>query len=102
MDASTTTEDFRRGKLSFNVIEEMARLKHLAITTWTFLKEKPRQLLEGKPLKQRYIYTNTEEALDYIDDYAKFCFPLGFMLMMLIYWTSYLYIIQDKLEMDTF
>lgn len=103
MDASTTTEDFRgRGKLSFNVNEELARFKLLAVTAWKFVKTKPRKWLEGKPLNQRYIYTNTEEALDYIDDYAKFCFPMGFMFMMLIYWTCYLYVIQDKLEMDTF
>ena len=55
-----------------------------------------------KPLSQQYIYTNTEEALDYMDDCAKFIFPMVFVFMMLIYWTCYLYIIEDKLEMDTF
>ena len=55
-----------------------------------------------KPLSQQYIYTNTEEALDYMDDCAKFIFPMVFVSMMLIYWTCYLYIIEDKLEMDTF
>ena len=58
--------------------------------------------MKMKPLSQQYIYTNTEEALDYMDDCAKLGFPMFFVFMMLIYWTSYLYIIEDKLEMDTF
>ena len=38
-----------------------------------------------KPLSQQYIYTNTEEALDYMDDCAKFIFPMvGFQLLELI------------------
>ena len=97
MDASTTTEDFRRRKISF----DWSKTRSLIRTILKYLTTKP-SWMKMKPLTQLYIYTNTEEALDYVDDCAKFGFPMFFVFMMFIYWTSYLYIIEDRLEMDTF
>ena len=101
MDASTTTEDFKRHKMSLDLDEAMDKLRNVLFEGWQMLKNKPKWL-RIKSFEEMYIYKNTEEALDYLDDCAKFMFPMGFLLMMLIYWISYLYIIEDKLEMDSF
>ena len=50
-----------------------------------------------KPVPEMYIYTNTEDALDSIDEYARKCFPACFLFMMLLYWTSYLYLFEDEI-----
>ncbi len=101
MDASTTMEDFYSRK-TFNILmqDQIAALKSFGQRMWTLASTRPEWT--KRSVTQMYIYTNTEEALDYIDDCAKFYFPMAFITMMLIYWTSYLYIIEDKLEMDTF
>ena len=99
MDVSTTTDDFHR--YHFNLNEHLRKAKSLVNTWMKFLTTRPKWL-KLKPVPKMYIYTNTEDALDYIDDCAKLYFPVGFLSMMFLYWTSYLYLIQDKLEMDTF
>ena len=101
MDASTTTDDFYRRAKVFDFKEEMDKLKDQLLSAWESLKSALSKL-KIKPVEQMYIYTNTEEALDYIDDCSKFYFPAAYLFMMVVYWTSYLYIIQDKLEMDSF
>ena len=85
----------------FDFNEEMNKVKDQLLSAWEHCKGNLAKL-KIKPVEQMYIYTNTEEALDYIDDCSKFYFPAAYMVMMTVYWTCYLYIIQDKLEMDTF
>ena len=99
MDVSTTTDDFH--KIHFDFDEQLSKAKDFINSTIQIITTRPKWL-RTKPVPKMYIYTNTEEALDYIDDCSKFYFPFGFLFMMLCYWTSYLYLIQDKLEMDTF
>ena len=101
MDASTTTDDFYKRARVFDLNEEMNKVKDQLLSAWEHCKGNLAKL-KIKPVEQMYIYTNTEEALDYIDDCSKFYFPAAYMVMMTVYWTCYLYIIQDKLEMDTF
>ena len=101
MDASTTTDDFYRRQAAFDLKVELAKVKDQILVGWEVVKTQMFKL-KIKPVEKMYIYTNTEEALDYIDDCSKFYFPAAFLFMMAVYWTSYLYIIQDKLEMDSF
>ena len=44
------------------------------------------------PLTERNFYNNTTEVIWSIDSYARRMFPLYFMILQLIYWSSYLYI----------
>ena len=44
------------------------------------------------PLIERNFYINTTEVIWKIDSYARKMFPLLFLILQLIYWTSYLYI----------
>ena len=44
------------------------------------------------PLTERNFYNNTTEVIWSIDSYARRMFPLCFMILQLIYWSSYLYI----------
>merc|ERR1719225_2034608 len=70
MDASTTTEDFRRRGISF----DWSKIRSFFNTILQYFKSKP-NWMKMKPINQLYIYTNTDEALDYIDDCAKYTFP---------------------------
>ena len=45
------------------------------------------------PLTERNFYINTTEVLWTIDEYARKMFPLVFLILQLIYWSSYLYIL---------
>ena len=51
--------------------------------------------LRLKPVPEMYIYSNTEEACEYIDKKARICFPTAFICIMSAYWIHYLYIYQD-------
>ena len=53
------------------------------------------QKLRLKPVPEMYIYSNTEEACDYIDRRARIYFPAAFIFMMSVYWTTYLYMYED-------
>ena len=44
------------------------------------------------PLTERNFYNNTTEVIWNIDSYARRMFPLLFLILQLIYWSSYLYI----------
>ena len=44
------------------------------------------------PLVERNFYNNTTEVIWTIDAYARYLFPFVFLILQLIYWTSYLYI----------
>jgi len=44
------------------------------------------------PLTERNFYNNTTEFIWNIDAYARRMFPLLFLILQLIYWSSYLYI----------
>ena len=48
-----------------------------------------------RPVPQMLIYMDTEEALEVIDANSRKYFPATFMLLMLVYWTTYLYIMPD-------
>ena len=50
-----------------------------------------------KPVTEMYVYKNTDEALDRIDEESKKYFPLVFAFMMGIYWTTYLYLLEDEI-----
>jgi hypothetical protein len=50
-----------------------------------------------KPVTEMYVYKNTDEALDRIDEESKKYFPLVFACMMAIYWTTYLYLLEDEI-----
>ena len=100
MDVSTTTDDFHK-PCCFDCQEQLDQTKIMLNSWFQILTTRPKWM-KIKPVPKMYIYTNTEEALDYIDDCSKVYFPLAFLLLMLVYWTSYLFVIQDKLEMDTF
>lgn len=50
-----------------------------------------------KPVHQMYIYNETEDALETIDSISRKYFPTAFLLMMVIYWTTYLYIMPDEI-----
>ena len=45
------------------------------------------------PLTERNFYNNTTEVIWSIDSYARRMFPLLFLILQLIYWSSYLYIL---------
>ena len=49
-----------------------------------------------KPVPQMYIYSNTDEACEYIDKRSRVFFPSAFIFMMSIYWVHYLYVYQDE------
>ena len=53
--------------------------------------------LNLKPVNEMYIYTHTDEALDLIDEESKKYFPLVFLSMMIVYWTTYLYVMEDEI-----
>ena len=50
-----------------------------------------------KPVTEMYVYKNTEEVLDKIDEESKKYFPLVFGCMMAVYWTTYLYLLEDEI-----
>ena len=52
--------------------------------------------LRLKPVPEMYIYSNTDDACEYIDRCSRIYFPSTFMFIMLIYWTTYLYIYEDE------
>ena len=56
-----------------------------------------KSLIKIKPFTEMYVYTNTEEALDMIDEESKKYFPMVFAVMMVVYWTTYLYVLEDKI-----
>jgi len=56
-----------------------------------------KSLFKMKPITEMYVYTNTEEALDMIDEESKKYFPMVFAVMMAIYWTTYLYLLEDEI-----
>jgi uncharacterized membrane protein len=104
MDASTATDDFYKQtimKPPFDWHEKAAKCQSCFIHVFQLLTTRP-NWLRFKPVVEMYMYKNTEECLDDIDDYCKMYFPLGFLVMMAIYWTLYLYIIEDVLVMDSF
>ena len=45
------------------------------------------------PMSETYVYQNTTEVVWSIDEQSRKCFPLVFLVLQIIYWTSYLYII---------
>ena len=49
-----------------------------------------------KPVPQMYIYSNTDEACEYIDKRSRVFFPSAFIFMMSVYWIHYLYVYQDE------
>ena len=53
-----------------------------------------------KPVTEMYVYKNTEEVLDRIDEESKKYFPLVFGCMMAVYWTTYLYLLEDEILQD--
>ncbi len=108
MDASTTTEDFyairnrkKSEKFQFQPAKTWTQLLEFFSRSWRSLSSWAAKL-KIKPVEEMYIFTNTEEALDYIDERSRIAFPGFFIFMMFCYWTSYLYIIEDKLISDTF
>ena len=52
--------------------------------------------LRLKPIPEMYIYSNTDDACEYIDAKARICFPSAFIFIMSAYWIHYLYIYQDE------
>jgi len=53
-----------------------------------------------RPVTQMLIYKDTEEALELIDSYSRIYFPGVFGFIMLIYWSLYLYILEDESPLD--
>ena len=51
--------------------------------------------LTVKPIHQMMIYNRTEDALEIMDAKSRIIFPTVFSVMMLIYWSLYLYILLD-------
>jgi hypothetical protein len=45
------------------------------------------------PMSQSYVYNNTIEVVWSIDQQARRFFPFLFLILQLIYWTSYLYVL---------
>ena len=52
--------------------------------------------LKLKPVPEMYIYSNTDEACEYIDEKSRKYFPSAFIFMMSVYWIHYLYVYQDE------
>ncbi len=50
------------------------------------------------PVPEMFIYKDTEEACELIDSYSRSLFPLAFLFLMVIYWTTYLYLMEDILH----
>ena len=48
------------------------------------------------PIEERFFYNNTTEVIWSIDSYARKGFPLVFLSLQIIYWTSYLYLLSDE------
>ena len=44
------------------------------------------------PITEMYIYKNTKDVVWTIDDRSRKIFPVVFLFLQIIYWTSYLYI----------
>lgn len=45
------------------------------------------------PMSDTHVYNNTIEVLWAIDQHARRFFPFVFLILQLIYWTSYLYVL---------
>ena len=101
MDASTFTDDLYKPRKCFDIKEEWSKIRLFASSAYQYLTTRPKWM-RMKPVEEMELYKNTEDALDDIDEYSRSYFPMIFMCMMCVYWTSYLYLIDDKLEMDTF
>ena len=48
------------------------------------------------PIEERFFYNNTTEVIWSIDSTARKLFPLVFLLLQIMYWTSYLYLLSDE------
>ena len=48
------------------------------------------------PIEERFFYNNTTEVIWSIDSMARKLFPLVFLLLQIMYWTSYLYLLSDE------
>lgn len=70
----------------------LIKLEHAALLGLTRIIS----FLTMKPIHQMMIYHSTEEALEWIDAKSRIFFPTVFMLLMLVYWSTYLYIMDDK------
>ena len=60
------------------------------------VKQKAHQKLRMKPVPEMYIYSNTDDACEYIDSKSRIYFPSAFIFVMSVYWVHYLYIYQDE------
>ena len=45
------------------------------------------------PVTERSFYKDTTFVIWTIDSYARKCFPLVFLILQILYWTSYLYVL---------
>lgn len=59
-------------------------------------------LVQIRPLNQMMVYQDTDQFLELIDEYSRIFFPGTFMVMMLIYWTTYLYVMGDDVVQISF
>ena len=48
------------------------------------------------PIEERFFYNNTTEVIWSIDSYARKAFPIVFLILQIMYWTSYLYLLSDE------
>ena len=53
-----------------------------------------------KPVHQLSLYKETDIVLETIDSTSRTVFPTAFLFTMLVYWTTYLYIMPDEILLD--
>ena len=53
-----------------------------------------------RPVHQLAIYRETDDVLETIDSTSRKGFPAAFLFTMLVYWTTYLYIMPDEVMVD--
>ncbi|TRY74627.1 hypothetical protein TCAL_06418 [Tigriopus californicus] len=101
----STNEDRRRRKKKKDLPPWLQRLQDRMKVPRIFVKLEHAALLgvtrlisflTMKPIHQMMIYHSTEEALEWIDAKSRIFFPTVFGFLMLVYWSTYLYIMDDK------
>ena len=56
--------------------------------------------LTRRPVPQLRLYKETDIVLEEIDSTSRLWFPTTYLLLMLVYWTTYLYIMPDEILLE--
>ena len=90
-DVPRGEEDDEEGKSGKSYVQTLSEFMS---TFGQKLSDKIENFVESRygPITEMYVYKNTKDVVWTIDDRSRKIFPVVFLFLQIIYWTSYLYI----------